>query len=141
MYHKPIRVFSCWNGVIAFKASPLKDKKIQFRHKYNFTILTDRLFNAYYYESECTYFHIDLFSSGYTKKFINPNVRVTYKNEGFFEVKFLTSSIYHIYNYFMLYFLNFYNKRNKDMSNYIDKEIKLKANIEKWYLVNKIDRY
>ena len=141
VYHKPIRVFSCWNGVIAFKASPLKDKKIQFRHKYNFTILTDRLFNAYYYESECTYFHIDLFSSGYTKKFINPNVRVTYKNEGFFEVKFLTSSIYHIYNYFMLYFLNFYNKRNKDMSNYIDKEIKLKANIERWYLVNKIDRY
>ena len=32
-YHKPIRVFSCWNGVIAFKASPLKNKKIKFRYK------------------------------------------------------------------------------------------------------------
>ena len=31
--HQPIRVFSCWNGVIAFKASPLKDKKVKFRNK------------------------------------------------------------------------------------------------------------
>ena len=26
--HKPIRVMSCWNGVIVFTAEPLKDKKI-----------------------------------------------------------------------------------------------------------------
>ena len=31
-----------------------------------------------YYESECTFFNIDLYSLGYTKKFINPDVRVTY---------------------------------------------------------------
>ena len=30
--HKPIRVFSCWNGVTAFTAEPLKDRKIQFRY-------------------------------------------------------------------------------------------------------------
>jgi len=28
--HKPVRVFSCWNGVIAFNASPLKNKKLKF---------------------------------------------------------------------------------------------------------------
>lgn len=26
--HKPVRVFSCWNGVIEFKASPIQDKKL-----------------------------------------------------------------------------------------------------------------
>ena len=36
--HKPIRVFSCWNGVIAFKASPLKNKQLKFRHKTNYTL-------------------------------------------------------------------------------------------------------
>ena len=78
--HKPIRVFSCWNGVIAFKASPLKDKNIQFRHKINYTEPLHILNNPArdYYESECTYLHIDLFNLGYTKKFINPEVRVTY---------------------------------------------------------------
>ena len=35
--HKPIRVFSCWNGAIAFRASSLKDKNIQFRNKINYT--------------------------------------------------------------------------------------------------------
>ena len=30
--HKPFRVFSCWNGVIVFTASPLKNKTLQFRY-------------------------------------------------------------------------------------------------------------
>ena len=36
--HQPIRVFSCWNGIIAFKANSLRNKQIQFRYKRNYTI-------------------------------------------------------------------------------------------------------
>ena len=113
-YHKPIRVFSCWNGVIAFKASPLKNKKIKFRYKSNITLPKYRLNIPIinYFDSECTYFHIDLFSLGYSKKFINPDVRVTYKNNGFFEAKYLVPSIKHIHNYFKIYFLYFLKRRN-----------------------------
>ena len=49
---------------MAFKAEPLKDKKIQFRYELNsdrevqYFLNADQQFN---YESECTYLHIDLF--------------------------------------------------------------------------------
>ena len=36
--HQPIRVFSCWNGIIAFKANSLRNKQLQFRYKRNYTI-------------------------------------------------------------------------------------------------------
>lgn len=67
--HKPIRVFSCWNGAIAFKVTPLKNKNIQFRHKINYTEPLHILNNPArdYYESECTYFNIDLFSEDIPK--------------------------------------------------------------------------
>ena len=73
---------SCWNGVIVFTAEPLKDRKIKFRYELEenreiqYYINSDQQYN---YESECTYFHIDLHSLGYTKKFINPEVRVAYE--------------------------------------------------------------
>ena len=78
--HKPIRVLSCWNGVIAFNTAPFKYRKIHFRYKTNNRIPEYRINNDQNadYESECTYFHIDLFNLGYTRKFINPDVRVTY---------------------------------------------------------------
>lgn len=140
-YHKPIRVFSCWNGVIAFKASPLKNKKIKFRYKSNITLPKYRLNIPIinYFDSECTYFHIDLFSLGYSKKFINPDVRVTYKNNGFFEAKYLVPSIKHIHNYFKIYFLYFLKRRNTYMSNYHDRTIKLKKILKDWFSENKID--
>ena len=137
--HKPIRVFSCWNGVIAFKAAPLKDKKIQFRHKVNYTQPLHYLNNPArdYYESECTYFNIDLFSAGYTKKFINPDVRVTYKHEYFFQSKYFIPSLKSIFGYFVLYFIGLTKKRNKYMSNYKCHKIKLNSIINNWYLENK----
>ena len=143
IYHKPIRVFSCWNGVIAFKASPLKDRKVKFRYKVNNSLPKHRLYNQnkHYFESECTYFHIDLFSLGYSKKFINPDVRVSYYFYKYFEVMHLIPSIKHIYNYFIMYFINFSRKRNKYMSNYKDKNIKLNPILNLWYLENKIDSY
>ena len=137
--HKPIRVFSCWNGVIAFKAAPLKDKKVQFRYKLNYTMPKYRLNNPAkdYYESECTFFNIDLFSLGYTKKFINPDVRVTYKQQYYFESKYYIPSLKNIIGYFVLYFVGLSRKRNKYMSNYKNDTIKFNSVLYNWYLENK----
>ena len=138
--HKPIRVFSCWNGVIAFIAAPLKNKNLQFRYeldpereKMNY-IYSDQNYN---FESECTYLHIDLFSMGYTKKFINPDVRVAYLYEYYNMKKDGYLNKTDVKNYFKLYFRSLFQRRNKDMSNYKDKNIKLNTVLEKWYLENK----
>ena len=138
--HKPVRVFSCWNGVIVFSAGPLKDKKIQFRYKKNNKLIKNRINNAQKvnYESECTYFHIDLFSLGYTKKFINPDVRVTYKYKYYLKKKYYYPFYNEILSYFKLYFQSYKEKRNKFMSNYKDKDIKFNSLVENWYLENKI---
>ena len=137
--HKPIRVFSCWNGVIAFTAAPLKDKKIQFRSKNGDSPRKNQIHNSehYNYESECTYFHIDLFSLGYTKKFVNPDVRFAYKFEDYFKRKYYTLRKIEINSYIELYLDNFFRKRNKYMSNYKDKNITFKQDVENWYLENK----
>ena len=138
--HKPVRIFSCWNGVIAFKALPLKDKKIQFRYKINKTKPINIINNSARasYESECTYFHIDLFSLGYTKKFINPDVRVTYEYKYYLKRKYFYPSFVEIKSYISLYIQSFKVKRNKFMSNYKDKKIKYNKMIENWYLENKL---
>ena len=136
--HKPIRVFSCWNGVIAFKALPLKDKKVHFRNKYNNSLPNSILKNQAktYFESECTYFNIDYFSLGYTKKFINPDVRVSYDWKYFYRGKYFIPSFKHITNYFWSYFVALAGKRNKYMSNYVDKKIKLNSMMKNWYFEN-----
>ena len=138
--HKPIRVFSCWNGVIVFSAAPLKDKRVEFRYepdpereKIN-QIYSDQNFN---FESECTYFHIDLFSLGYTKKFINPDVRVAYLYKYYYMKKDGYVNRKDFKNYFYLYFKSLFKTRNKDMSNYKDKDIILNSVLKKWYLENK----
>ena len=137
--HKPIRVFSCWNGVIAFTAAPLKNKKIKFRYKRYNKPIKHRINNIQKvnYESECTYFHIDLFTLGYTKKFINPNVRVTYEYKYYLKRKYYYPFFEDIYSYFKLYFQSFKEKRNKFMSNFKDKEIKFNSLVNNWYLDNK----
>ena len=137
--HNPVRVFSCWNGVIAFNATPLKDKKIQFRYKENnntrkYKINNEQKVN---YESECTYFHIDLFSLGYTKKFINPDVRVTYYHLNYVKRKYYYPFFKDILSYFKLYFQSLKERRNKYMSNYKDNNIKFNSLVENWYLENK----
>ena len=140
IYHKPIRVFSCWNGIIAFKASPLKDKKVQFRHKNNYTMPKYSLNNPAkdYYESECTFFNIDLFSLGYNKKFINPDVRVAYKYHYLMRAKYYIPSFKHVANYFWTYFVSLTKKRNKLMSNYDERNITLNNMLRNWYFENKI---
>ena len=116
------------NGVIAFNADPLKDKRIQFRYKENDRLRKYKINNDQKvdYESECTYFHIDLFSLGYTKKFINPDVRVTYHySQNFIKRKYYYPFFNGIFSYFKLYFQSFKEKRNKFMSNNKDKNYKI----------------
>ena len=134
--HKPVRVFSCWNGVIAFSAAPFKDRRIQFRYKTNNRTSKYRINNDQKvdYESECTYFHIDLFNLGYTKKLINPDVRVTYNYNYYKKRKYHYPFFNDIISYFKLYYNSFTLKRNKYMSNYKDKKIKFNPMVENWYI-------
>ena len=103
------------------------------REKIN-QIYSDQNFN---FESECTYFHIDLFSLGYTKKFINPDVRVAYLYKYYYMKKDGYVNRKDFKNYFYLYFKSLFKTRNKDMSNYKDKDIILNSVLKKWYLENK----
>lgn len=137
--HKPVRVFSCWNGVIVFSAYPLKNKLLQFRYKKSKNKLKYKINNCQNvdYESECTYLHIDLFNLGYTKKLINPNVIVTYESKYYNKRKYFFPSFKDFISYFNLYLKSLFLKRNKFMSNYKDKNIKFNKMVENWYLENK----
>ena len=137
--HNPVRVFSCWNGVIVFTAAPLKNKKLQFRYKINNKKPKYRINNCLKvdYESECTYFHIDLFNLGYTKKFVNPDVRVTYEYKYYLKKRYYYPSLKDFISYLSLYLESFKLKRNKFMSNYKDKNIKYNSMTKNWYLENK----
>jgi hypothetical protein len=139
--HKPVRVFSCWNGVIVFNGDPLKDRRIKFRYRTNKKLPKHKINNDQKanYESECTYFHVDLFNLGYTKKLINPDVRVTYKYKYYFKRKYYYPFYKDIKSYFKLYYNSFKIKRNKYMSNYKDKEIKFNSMVENWYNEKKKD--
>ena len=125
---------------MAFKASPLKNKTLQFRYKNNNKDPVYRINNSEgsgEYESECTYFHIDLFSLGYTKKFINPDVRVTYEFQYFYKRKYFYPASIEVNSYYELYSETKNQKRNKYMSNYKDKNITLNDMVMNWYLENK----
>ena len=137
--HKPFRVFSCWNGVIVFTAAPLKNKTLQFRYTKKNEKKKYKINNCQKvkYESECTYFHIDLFNLGYSRKFINPDVRVTYKYQYYFKRKYYYPFFKDIKSYFSLYFKSFKFKRNKFMSDYKSKIIRFNSMVQNWYFENK----
>ena len=138
--HKPIRVFSCWNGVTVFTAEPLKDKKIQFRYELHEDRIVEHYLNSdqkFSYESECTYFHIDLFSLGYTKTFINPDVRVAYEYEYYLQKKDGYIRKNDLIKYYYQYLGSIMMKRNKYMSNYKDKNIELSKILWDWYMENR----
>ena len=138
--HKPIRVFSCWNGVTIFTAEPLKDKKIQFRYELHEDRYVQHYLNSdqkFGYESECTYFHIDLFSLGYTKTFINPDVRVAYLYEYYHQKKDGYITIKDFKMYYRFYLESLFEKRNKYMSNYKDTNITLSKILWDWYMENR----
>ena len=65
---------------------------------------------------------------------VNPDVRVTYKHQYFFESKYYIPSFKHIFGYFVLYFVGLTRKRNKYMSNYKTEQIKINSILYNWYL-------
>ena len=139
--NKPVRIFSCWNGVIVLTASPFENKKVQFRVE-NYTIPKKHNINCYQtynIESECTYIHIDMETLGYTKRMVNPDVKVAYNYKYYYLTRYLGQISYNIMYYFFYYFWRFTVKRNKYMSNLKDKNIKISKNLEIWYNYHKLN--
>ncbi|CAN9142979.1 unnamed protein product [Alternaria alternata] len=76
---KPFQVFSCWNGVTAFTARPVMEKKIRFRaHK------KDECF-----QGEPKLFAKDMWFNGYGKIAVVPSVNVEYSDEAAKKIKTL----------------------------------------------------
>lgn len=71
----PVKVFSCWNGIVVFDSAPFYgDKPLQFRG------VDDSLADMHLEGSECCLIHADnpFSSDPSTGVWLNPNVRVGY---------------------------------------------------------------
>ena len=141
---KPIRVFSCWNGIISFNASVLKNKNLQFRveplfeenkEKENYQLKTS--IDAKY-ESECTNFNIDMEALGFTKRFINPEIRVAYGYIYYYYAKYILPYSFEILFYFKNFIKSFNVKRNKNMSDVINKNATLSTILNNWFIYRKV---
>ena len=99
---KPIRIFSCWRGVMVFTAAPLKNKKLKFRVEKETTKKKYSLncYQKYEIESECTYIHIDMETLGYTKRLLNPDVKVAYEYKYYYLTRYFGQ-----WTYFLLFFI------------------------------------
>ena len=142
---KPVRVFSCWNGIVTFNGSALKNKHLEFRvEPYNETIRNKSLFTLKThtkakYESECTYFHIDMETLGFTKRFINPEVKVAYGYGYYYISKFILPNTFELLFYFKNYFKSFTVKRNKNMSDLKTKNLTYPSILRNWYVYRKLN--
>jgi hypothetical protein len=138
--HMPFRVFSCWNGVISFVAELLKDKKFKFRYNITNNTRKNIINNEQQanFESECTYFHIDLFNLGFSRKFVNPEVRVTYLYQYYQKKRYYYPYLKDLLSYLLKYFESFKGRRNKYVSNYKIKNMKFNTMVTKWYLDEKL---
>ena len=141
---KPIRIFSCWNGIISFNASVLKNKNLEFRveplfdenkEKEKYQLKTSIDAN---YESECTNFNIDMEALGFTKRFINPEIRVAYGYLYYYYAKYILPNTFEILFYFKNYIKSFNEKRNKNMSNTKDKNVTLSPTLKNWFIYRKV---
>lgn len=119
-----MRTFSCWNGVIAIKAKPFENKAIEFRHG-----IKRR-------ESECTLMNADLYSNGYGKVLVNPNLIVTYEYGYYYKNKYVYPWSKNIVTYFYYYFVYGFRKRNWNMVDLTSKMGKFTDKLQKDY-----DRY
>ena len=143
--HKPIRIFSCWNGIVSFNASALKNKNLEFRvEPYNETTSNKTLFPLKTdikakYESECTYFHIDMETLGFKKRFINPQVKVAYGYGYYYASKYVLPNTFELLFYFKNYFKSFTVKRNKNMSDLKNKNLTYPSILKNWYVYRKLN--
>ena len=140
IYNKPIRIFSCWNGVIAFNASALKDKKLQFRDQDYSTKNTKEIcHDLKAYESECTYFNIDMETLGFKKRFINPEVKVAYNYIYYYFSKYILPNTFELILYFKNYFISWTSRRNKKMSNLKSINLTYPSKLNDFYNCKKIE--
>ncbi|OQS05608.1 capsular associated protein [Thraustotheca clavata] len=85
---RPFLVSSCWNGVVAMKATPFVEHSIKFRTwRQNEPRVLGRpgaLMNVVYDltcpASECLLIFEDLYRAGYSRFYIHPTVHVTYSS-------------------------------------------------------------
>ena len=142
---KPIRVFSCWNGIVCFNASALKNKKLEFRvDPFNDTDINKRLHqlknnSKEIYESECTYFHIDMETLGFKKRFINSQVKVAYGYGYYYFSKYILPNSFEILFYFKNYFKSLTVRRNKAMSDLKRENIIFPSILYNWYKYRKLN--
>ncbi|ETS87161.1 hypothetical protein PFICI_00989 [Pestalotiopsis fici W106-1] len=73
LQNEPIKVVSCWNGIVVFDAAPFyADPPLRFRG------IDDSLAEYHLEGSECCLIHADNFLSSFKGVWLNPNVRVGY---------------------------------------------------------------
>lgn len=75
--HKPIQVFSCWNGGTAFVATPLLQKKVKFRAPKEEEC----------YQGEPSLFCKDMWHLGWGKIAVLPTVNLEYSDDGGTKIK------------------------------------------------------
>ncbi|MCQ2819180.1 MAG: glycosyltransferase family 69 protein, partial [archaeon] len=102
-----IRVFSCWNGVIAAKGKIFQNKTVQFR---NTTKKVDMP------TSECTLFNYDSYINGFGKVIINPWVAIGYEYDTYYFRKYAASWTMDAYHYFCNFFQFIQYKKDKRMT-------------------------
>jgi hypothetical protein len=74
----PVRVMSCWNGIVAFDSAPFyADSPLQFRG------IDDSLADYHLEGSECCLIHADNYLSEEKGVWLNPNVRVGYSVDAY----------------------------------------------------------
>ena len=91
------------------------------------------------YESECTNFHIDMETLGFTKRFINPEIKVAYNYRYYYFSKYILPNTFELLFYFRNYFKSFTTKRNNYMSNMKDKNVNLSSILKNWYIYRKLN--
>lgn len=90
---QPFRVFSCWNGAVAMKATPFISKGVRFRSHRE---------EEEPFHSECFLIARDFWSKGFNLILINPLVRLTYERKTFYIQKF-------IFSCFLNFFFDWYH--------------------------------
>lgn len=78
----PIRVTSCWNGIVAFDAAPFHaNPPLQFRG------IDDSLADLHLEGSECCLIHADNYLTTERGIWLNPNVRVAYGVNAYYQIR------------------------------------------------------
>jgi len=120
-----LRVFCCWNGVASIKGAVFKD--IRFRtHEFS-----DE-------ESECSLLCVDMFTKGFNKIVMNPNVNIFYEYKHYYNHRYKFQIFRNPFNYFYYYFEGFFKHafqhEYEDIDNF-SSDIKLHPKLEEY--VNK----